>query len=104
MKTQLLLAAALIACTAQAQTNPPGASVPPNTPGIATGKSDAAAEARKARRPAKPTPKTAGDVTASAESSLRAPDKAEQAGERRAATRDQRRPGHARTTQGGTPE
>ena len=103
-KTYLVLAAALFTCTVHAQSNPAGSSAPPNTPGLAGGKTEAAAEVRKTRRPAKATPKPAGDVTATAESSLRAPDKAEIAGERRASTRDQRKPGRTRTTQGGTPE
>ncbi|MET0540871.1 MAG: cell envelope biogenesis protein TolA, partial [Variovorax sp.] len=57
----VLAFAALVAGGASAQSNPPGAAVPPNTPGIATGKAERAAEARKDMRPAGQVKKPGGD-------------------------------------------
>lgn len=96
--------AGLIAVAAHAQSNPPGAPVPPNTPGYATGKSDMSGEARKNRRPAGSVPMQAGDTAKTPEGGAIGTDRAAVAGERRAATRDQRRPGKQPSKQGGTPE
>jgi len=103
-KILALTAASFLACAAQAQVNPPGSSAPPATPGLATGKTEASAEARKARRAPKPVRQPVGDLGASAESSLNTADKTQVAAEHRVASRDQRHPGLAKTGQGGTPE
>lgn len=103
-----LIAAAtvgLMAFAAHAQSNPPGAPVPPNTPGYATGKSEMAGEARRNMRPAASKPNMpAGDSSKTAEGGAIGTDRAAMAGERRADTRDQRRPGKPQSMQGGTPK
>lgn len=94
----------LIAFAAQAQSNPPGAPVPPNTPGYATGKAEMTGEARKNARPMGMPPKRAGDMPKTAEGGAIGMDRADAAGERRAETRDERRPGKPQSMQGGTPK
>ena len=99
-----VLMAGLIASVAHAQSNPPGAAVPPNTPGYATGKSEMAGEARKDRRPQKGVPAAAGDEAKTPEGGAIGTDRAAAAGERRAETRDARRPGKPKPVPGGTPK
>lgn len=94
----------LFAFAAQAQSNPPGAPVPPNTPGYATGKSEQAGEARKNARPQGMVRPPAGDASKTAEGGAVGTDAAAVAGERRAKTRDQRRPGRTQPKPGGTPD
>jgi len=90
---------------AYAQNNPPGASVPPNTPGVAVGKPQLAGEARKDQRGVGMAPAPAGgDINKTPEGGSFGNDRAAKAGEARAETRDQRRPGHNPTMQGGTPK
>jgi hypothetical protein len=100
-----LIVTGLMAATgAYAQSNPPGANVPPNTPGYATGKSERAGEARKDRRApgmVKPQP---GDEGKTPEGGAIGNDRAAVAGERRAETRDERRPGKPKPVPGGTPK
>lgn len=101
----LLIAASFVAAgAAHAQSNPPGAPVPPNTPGIATGKAERAAEARKQSKPAGRVLPPGGDEPRTPEGGAIGTDRAAVAGEARAETRDQRRPGKPRTTQGATPK
>lgn len=102
-----LIAAAtfgLVAFAAQAQSNPPGAPVPPHTPGYATGKSEMAGEAKKNMRPTGRTNMPAGASAKTPEGGAIGTDRAAVAGERRAETRDERRPGNAPSMQGGTPK
>ena len=100
-----LIVTGLMAATgAFAQSNPPGANVPPNTPGYATGKSERAGEARKDRRAPGMVKPQAGDESRTPEGGAIGNDRAAVAGEARAETRDTRRPGKAKTMQGGTPK
>jgi len=94
----------LVAFAAHAQSNPPGAPVPPHTPGYATGKAEMAGEAKKSMRPAGKVNMPAGDSSKTPEGGAIGTDRAAVAGERRAETRDQRRPGHRPSMQGGTPK
>lgn len=96
--------AGLVAFAAHAQSNPPGAPVPPNSPGYATGKSEMAGEAKKNSRPQGMVKPPSGDAAKSAEGGAIGTDRAAMAGERRAETRDQRRPGRKAPKQGGTPD
>lgn len=90
---------------ASAQANPPGAAVPPNTPGIARDPAQQAGEAKKNMRPlGVPRPATANDTVKTPEGGAIGTDRAAVAGEARAETRDTRRPGKAKTQQGGTPK
>lgn len=101
----LLIAGGFAAAgVAHAQSNPPGAPVPPNTPGIATGKAERAAEAKKSTRPAGQVRAPGGDESKTPEGGAIGTDRAAVAGEARAETRDERRPGKAKTMQGGTPK
>ena len=99
-----LLATACLVSGVHAQSNPPGVAVPPNTPGVAGGKAESAAEARKNMRPQGEVRPQAGDQPRTPEGGAVGTDRAAVAGERRAETRDQRRPGKRKTTQGGTPK
>lgn len=109
LKTTLyaLALTSLIAGGAVAQSNPPGAAVPPNTPGIASDKAQRAGEVRKDMRE-KRSPKgvspSAGDTSRVAEGGAIGTDKAAIAGEGRAETRDMRRPGKPKPVPGGTPK
>jgi hypothetical protein len=94
----------LFAFAAHAQSNPPGAPVPPHTPGYATGKSEMAGEARKNMRPNGMVKGPAGDMPKTAEGGAVGTDRAAVNGEMRAESRDQRRPGKPKTMQGGTPK
>ncbi|CAA2106671.1 cell envelope biogenesis protein TolA [Variovorax paradoxus] len=101
----VLMAAMLVAAgSAAAQSNPPGAAVPPNTPGVATGKSEMAGEARKDRRAPGMVRGQPGDEARTPEGGAIGNDRAAQAGERRAETRDERRPGKPKPVPGGTPK
>jgi hypothetical protein len=94
----------LIAFAAHAQSNPPGAPVPPNSPGYATGKSEMTGEAKKNARPMGRTNAPAGDSPKTPEGGAIGMDRAAVTGERGAETRDQRRPGKQPSMQGGTPK
>lgn len=94
----------LLSAGAFAQGSPPGVAVPPNTPGIASDKASRAGEARKEMRPAVGVKPSGGDANRAPEGGAIGTDKAAVAGEMRAETRNTRRPGKARTTQGGTPK
>ena len=96
--------AGFFAVAAHAQSNPPGANVPPNTPGIATGKSDQAGEMRKDRRTPGMVKAQGGDEPKTAEGGAVGADKAAMNGERRAETRDTRRPNKRKPVPGGTPK
>lgn len=99
-------AVGLFAFAAHAQSNPPGAAVPPATPGIATGQAEQKAEARKdARAP--------GQVQAQGGDTVRSAEGGKVAGKRDANAaaidgaknkRDQKRPHAAHTSQGSTPK
>ncbi|WP_077001475.1 hypothetical protein [Variovorax sp. KK3] len=99
-----LVGAAFLIVGAHAQSNPPGAAVPPNTPGIAGGKSENAGEARKSMRTPGEVRPPAGDQAKAPEGGAIGTDRAAVAGERRAETRDARRPGKPKPMQGGTPK
>lgn len=104
-RTLAALIVGLFAVVAHAQSNPPGVAVPPNTPGVATGKADQAGEARKDRRPqGQVRPAAGGDTTKVPEGGAIGTDKAAVNGEGRAETRDARRPNKRKTMQGGTPK
>ncbi|QNK75291.1 cell envelope biogenesis protein TolA [Variovorax sp. PAMC28562] len=103
-KTLSILLAGLFAAGAYAQPTPPGVPVPPNTPGYATDKSTQAGEMRKDRRPTGMVKAPGGDEPKAPEGGAIGTDKAAVAGEARAETRDQRRPGKRPSTQGGTPK
>lgn len=100
----LMIAGLMAATGAYAQSNPPGAAVPPNTPGVATGKSEMAGEARKDRRAPGMVKAPAGDEAKTPEGGGIGTDRAAAAGERRAETRDERRPGKPKPVPGGTPK
>lgn len=100
----LMFASLLAATGAYAQSNPPGAAVPPNTPGYATGKSEQRGEARKDNRAAGMVKAPGGDEPRTAEGGAIGGDRAAAAGERRAETRDERRPGKPKPVPGGTPK
>ena len=94
-----------VAGAAYAQSTPPGVAVPPATPGLTTGKAQMAGEARKDQRGVGMVkPPAGGDINKTPEGGAIGIDRAAQAGEARADTRDQRRPGKAKTMQGGTPK
>ncbi len=99
-----LIAGCFIAGMAQAQQNPPGAAVPPATPGVATSKGQEAAESRKDMRPKGQVKEMGGDMPKNEKTGAVVTDKAAVTGERRAETRDQRRPGKTDSSQGGTPK
>lgn len=94
----------VLASGAFAQATPPGAAVPPNTPGVASDKAQRAGEARKQMRPSTGVNARGGDMPQVAEGGAIGTDKAAMAGERRAETRDMRRPGKTKPMQGGTPK
>jgi hypothetical protein len=96
--------ASLLTAGAWAQANPPGTAVPPNTPGVAVDRAQRAGEQRKNTRPVVPHQQAGGDTLATPEGGAIGTDKAAQNGERRAQTRDARRPGKTPTHQGGTPK
>ncbi|SEJ43150.1 hypothetical protein SAMN05216567_105453 [Variovorax sp. OK605] len=100
----LMFASLMAAGAAHAQSNPPGVAVPPNTPGVATGKSEMAGEARKDRRAPGMVRAPAGDESKTPEGGAVGADRAAAAGERRAETRDARRPGKPKPVPGGTPK
>jgi hypothetical protein len=100
-KVLAVMIAGLFAVGAYAQ-NPAGTSA---EQGNATNsKSQQRAEARKDAKPAGEVKGPGGDAPKSLEGGAVANDKAAAAGEGRKQTRDQRRPGKKKTTQGGTPD
>lgn len=99
-----LLGTACLVAGVHAQPSPPGVAVPPHTPGVAGGKTERAAEARKNARPQGAVRPQAGDQAKAPEGGGVGTDRAAVAGERRAETRDERRPGKPRAMQGGTPK
>jgi len=99
-KVLAVMMAGLFAAGAYAQ-NPSGMS---SEQGNLNTKSQQRAEARKNAKPQGQVRKTGGDTATSSETAVVGSDKATAAGEARKNTRDQRKPGRARTTQGGTPE
>lgn len=98
------LIAGFFAAGVYAQSSPPGVAVPPNTPGVAGDKATAAGEMRKNNRPAGRVKAPGGDEPRVAEGGAVGNDRAAVNGERRAETRDQRRPGKQPSMQGGTPK
>lgn len=99
-KVLAVMIAGLFAAGAYAQ-NPAGQTA---EQGNLNTKSQQRAEARKAAKPQGQVRKTGGDTVTSSESAVVGNDKATAAGEARKSTRDQRKPGRAKTTQGGTPD
>lgn len=99
-----LACVSLFAVVAQAQSNPPGVAVPPNTPGVASDKAQRAGEMRKEMRPAGMAKPSAGDTPKVPEGGAIGTDKGAMAGERRAETRDDRKPNRAKPMPGGTPK
>lgn len=109
MKIRLyaLALTSLLAGVTFAQPTPPGVAVPPNTPGYASDPPQRAGEARKImreKRSTKGVSQPGGDEPKAPEGGAIGTDKAAMNGEGRAETRDQRRPGKRKTTQGGTPK
>ncbi|RYF79858.1 MAG: cell envelope biogenesis protein TolA [Comamonadaceae bacterium] len=94
----------LFAFAAHAQTNPPGANVPPHTPGVATGKAEMAGEAKKDARTQGRVQGPGGDMPRSAEGGAVTTGRAAAAGDKWVEKRDQRRPNASPTAQGGTPK
>ncbi|AMM24133.1 hypothetical protein [Variovorax sp. PAMC 28711] len=103
-KVLAALLTGLFAVGVYAQSSPPGVAVPPNTPGVAGDRATAAGEMRKDRRPAGIAKPRSGDRPMVAEGGAVGADKAAVAGEMRAETRDERRPGKRPSMQGGTPK
>ena len=99
-KVLAVMMAGLFAAGAYAQ-NPAGQSP---EQGNQNTKSQQRAEARKNAKPQGQVRKSGGDTNASSESAVVGSDKSTAAGQARRDTRDERKPGRARTTQGGTPD
>lgn len=99
-KVLAVMIAGLFAVGAYAQ-NPAGQSA---EQGNTNTKSQQRAEARKNAKPQGQVRKTGGDTSSSSETAVVGNDKATAAGEARKDTRDTRKPGRAKTTQGGTPD
>jgi len=99
-KVLAVMMAGLFAVGAYAQ-NPAGQSA---EQGNLNTKSQQRAEARKNAKPQGQVRKSGGDTATSSESAVVSSDKASASGEARKQTRDQRKPGRAKTTQGGTPD
>lgn len=99
-KVLAVMIAGLFAAGAYAQ-NPAGQTA---EQGNLNTKSQQRAEARKAAKPQGQVKPAGGDTAKSSESAVVSSDKATAAGEARKDTRDQRKPGRAKTTQGGTPD
>ena len=99
-KVLAVMIAGLFAAGAYAQ-NPAGQTA---EQGNLNTKSQQRAEARKNSKPQGQVRKSGGDTNTSTESAVVGSDKATAAGEARKSTRDQRKPGRAKTTQGGTPD
>lgn len=88
---------------AQAQ-NPPGAAVPPATPGIAGGKAENKAEMRKDARVQGQVQGPAGDTPKSAEGGAIVDNKAAMTSESRVQKRDAKRPNAPTPMQAPTPK
>ena len=99
-KVLAVMMAGLFAVGAYAQ-NPAGQTA---EQGNLNTKQQQRAEARKAAKPQGQVRKSGGDTATSSESAVVGSDKATAAGEVRKSTRDTRKPGRAKTTQGGTPD
>ncbi|RYF75644.1 MAG: cell envelope biogenesis protein TolA [Comamonadaceae bacterium] len=95
-KVLAVLIAGFFAAGAYAQSVNPQVQVPTNT------KSQNAAEAKKSTKASGQVRPTGGDFAKTPEGGAVGTDKASMAGERRAETRDARRPGKKNTQQGGT--
>ncbi|MBU2407882.1 MAG: cell envelope biogenesis protein TolA, partial [Gammaproteobacteria bacterium] len=78
----------LFAAASYAQSNPPGAAVPPHTPGVATDRAQQAGEARKAMRPEEGVNRSAGDTPRVAEGGAIGTGKAARSGEQRVERRE----------------
>jgi hypothetical protein len=106
MRKLLSIAAAgmFVAGTAFAQTNPPGAAVPPATPGVANSKPQQSAEMHKDQRADKPVNQPGGDTPKSAEGSGMKTDKATMSADQRVMTRDAKNPAAPPVKQGSTPK
>lgn len=94
----------LFAFAAHAQSNPPGANVPPHTPGVASGKAEMAGEAKKNARTQGRVQGPGGDMARSAEGGAVGTGRAAAAGDKWVEKRDQRRPNAPHASQGGTPK
>ena len=101
----LALASVCAAGAAHAQTNPPGSSAPPNSPGVSNTPSQQAAEAHKMMRDGKPVNPSGGDTPKSAESSGAAtpPDRAQKSADQQVMKREEMKPGMPPAQQGATP-
>lgn len=100
-KILAVMIASLFAAGAYAQT-PAGASS--EQAPVTNSKAQMRADAKVAAKPAGKVQAPGGDEPKTAEGGAIGTDKAAVAGEKRAKTRDARRPGHPKTTQGGTPK
>ncbi|MEJ8856762.1 hypothetical protein WKW79_19465 [Variovorax robiniae] len=89
---------------AWAQSSPPGVAVPPQTPGVASDKAQRAGEVRKDSRLTQGVTPRGSDMPKVAEGGAIGTDKAAISGERRAETRNTRRPGRPTPVPGGTPK
>jgi hypothetical protein len=99
-KVLAVMMAGLFAVGAYAQ-NPAGQTA---EQGNLNTKQQQRAEARKDAKPQGQVRKSGGDTNASSETAVVGNDKSTAAGEARKSTRDTRKPGRAKTTQGGTPD
>ena len=99
-KVLAVMMAGLFAVGAYAQ-NPAGQTA---EQGNLNSKQQQRAEARKDAKPQGQVRKSGGDTNASSETAVVGNDKSTAAGEARKSTRDTRKPGRAKTTQGGTPD
>lgn len=100
-KILAVMIAGFFAAGAYAQ-NPAGASS--EQAPITNSKAQVRAQAKVSAKPAGKVKVAGGDEAKTAEGGAIGTDKAAIAGEKREQTRDARRPGHAKTTQGGTPK
>jgi len=100
-KILAVMIAGLFAAGAYAQ-NPAGATA--EQAPVTNSKAQMNADAKVAAKPAGKVKVAGGDQAKTAEGGAIGTDKAAIAGEKREQTRDARRPGHKKTTQGGTPQ
>jgi hypothetical protein len=99
-KVLAVMIAGLFAVGAYAQ-NPSGQS---SEQGNVNSKSQQRADAKRATKPKGEVKPAGGDTLKSSETAVVGSDKSTAAGEARKDTRDTRKPGRAKTTQGGTPD
>lgn len=100
-----LIAGLFIAGGAIAQNkNPPGAAVPPNTPGIAGGKTEMKGEMKKDARTQGLVQGPAGDAPMTPEGGAIGNNKAAMTAEKRVEKRDEKRPNAVTPKAGGTPK